>query len=91
MFIFEMTVETTCEFYRRVTQLNAVTEEQRTHILFEMVREGLITGGETSLTKDEFVDVVSQQYNVLDLRENENEDSEKASETDGGEIGTAGN
>lgn len=91
MFAFEMTPEVAEEFYRRALAFNAITEEQRTNILFEMVKEGLIKGFiETDCTKDQFVKLMQQHFNVIDKRGDIDEPS-KESETDGGQIGTAGN
>lgn len=91
MFAFEMDQKTLEEFYRRAKHLNAITEEQKTHVLFEMVREGLIKNVlETNTTKEQFVEVLSRYFNVLDAQ-GEKYEPETESKDDSGQAGTIGN
>lgn len=91
MLAFSMTVEVVEEFYRRAKELNALTEDQRTHILWQMYEEGLITAViESDMTKTQFIDAVGKYFNVINPGEKKDE-SETKGEDDGGETGTAAN
>ena len=91
MFGFEMSVETAQEFYRRARELGAITDEQRIHLLLEMVKEGSITRVFTGdMTEDQFAETLGEHFKVMDLRE-KSDDGETKSDVDGGEAGTAGN
>lgn len=91
MTAFEMTAEAAVEYYRRRAELGALTEEQCVQILLQMAAEGLINSIETSdETTAEYVDRISKEQTILDLRENKDA---KTTETEGdsGQAGTAGN
>lgn len=69
MFVFELSAESAEEFYRRAKELNAVTEEQRTHILLDMVRDGLIVAAfQTDATHAEIVEVLQQHYEIIRVK-----------------------
>lgn len=73
MLAFEMTLDAAIEFYRRTEQLGAKTEEQCTHILLQMAKEGWIAGVEvTEETKDEYVSRMSKQKKVLHVKGKKN-------------------
>lgn len=89
MFAFEMTVEVAQEFYRRATALGAITEEQKTHLLLQMVEEGLIKNVlQTDATKEQFKEALGKHFNLIG---DTDEKPDTESETDSGQIGTNGN
>lgn len=91
MFAFEMNEELLEEFYRRAKALGAQTEEQKTHILLQMVQEGLIKNAlSTNATKEEFVKAVSKHFNVTNIGETTDESKTKG-DADSGQAGTLGN
>ena len=91
MFGFLMTQEIMEEYYKRARQLNAITEEQKTHILFQMVSEGVIQSVfETNMPREQFVASISKHFKLVTPEENKDE-SKTEGETDGGQIGTIGN
>ncbi len=71
MIIFTMTYEVAEEFYARCKKRKAETEEERTAILVEMAREGLLMGvSQTERTREEYVEDLSKEFNVLDVKPN---------------------
>lgn len=90
MYAFEMTVDILEEFYRRAKELGAITEEQKTHILLQMVEEGLIKSAlKTNATKEAFIEAVGEYFNVHYI--GDKDESAKKSDADGGQTGTIGN
>lgn len=90
MFAFEMTQEMLEEFYKRASALGALTEEQKTHILLQMVKEGVIKNAlSTNATKEQFIESVGKYFNVTHIGEKDEHTTE--SETDSGQAGTIGN
>lgn len=66
--VFQMTVEVAQEFWERVRDLKAETEEERRSILIDLMKEGKMLGvSETSRTKEQYVKDLSREFKVLDL------------------------
>lgn len=75
MYVFSMTGEIAEEFFRRVQLLEVDNEDNRTKILMQMAREGLIDSVmETQRTKAQYVSDLSREFKVLNLLEKKNED-----------------
>lgn len=75
MFVFQMTSAIAEEFWKRVIERKAETEKERAAILLEMAEAGLLLSvSETNRTKDEYVNDLRKEFEVLDMtKEEENE------------------
>lgn len=75
MMLFEFKdTDAAIEFWQRVRDRDAGSEEDRTRILVEMAKEGLMKRViETNRTKEEIIDDWSKHFNVLSI------DAEKSS------------
>lgn len=91
MYAFEMTLEAAIEFYKRKMRLGAKTEEQCTHILLQLAKEGYpITMEETPETKAEYLKRLAKEKKILHIKGKANERKTKG-QADGGQAGTLGN
>lgn len=72
LYAFSMSIETAQEFYRRVQQYEALTEEDRNAILIQMVQEGLITDlTVTERSKEQYISDLAKNFRVLELKKME--------------------
>lgn len=79
LFAFSMPVEIAMEFYQRVEERKARTEDERNAILFEMVEEGLIKDITiTERSKEKYIEDLNHNFNVLKIDSKDKENNEKS-------------
>lgn len=80
MMIFEMSLETAQEFYRRCDLLNATTRTEREAILFELAKEGRMNYvAETKRTMNQYIEDTAKNFNVLYVSPKKENSDESAS------------
>lgn len=70
MLAFEMTAEIAEEFFKRVAEQKAETELERTAILVQMAKEGLMNRiSYSDRTKQQYVEDISKEFRVLEIKD----------------------
>lgn len=74
MIQWEMNIDTALEFWQRVIDRKAETEEERIKILEELAKEGKMNSvSETSRTKKQIVEDKSKHWRILDVQAKDEE------------------
>lgn len=69
MMSFMLNIDSAQEFFRRVDEQNANTEEDRAKILYEMAEEGRVMSvTQTNRTEEEYVADLKKNFGVVDMR-----------------------
>lgn len=78
LLVFTMSSDQALEFWRRVMERGAETEAERKEILLEMANEGKVESvSETGRTKEEYIQDMSKEFRVLDVRSLDDKPGEK--------------